>query len=158
MLVEIDGRHQYQYADHRSVEGITQDEDIYKASIFEILRPSKPGSQLESLVTSPDSTHLVNIAQRRITDLFSRREGSPSIFFESGIFYMWTWLAYLLTTILGTRCQNSSELIKEITFKNDDTVDGGRWLVRLDNVNNLVSDNSSSIRRHFSEPKNKIVS
>ena len=56
MLVEIDGRHQYQYADHRSVEGITQDEDIYKASIFEILRPSKPGSQLESLVTSPDIT------------------------------------------------------------------------------------------------------
>ena len=95
MLVEIDGRHQYQYADHRSVEGITQDEDIYKASIFEILRPSKPGSQLESLVTSPDITTSNKTkhsprehSPRRITDLFSRREGSPSIFFESGIFYM----------------------------------------------------------------------
>ena len=66
------------------------------------------------------------------------------IFVGSGIFYMWIWLAYLLTTILGTRCQNGvdswitsvlsthsfkfipqgllpSELIKDITHMNNVT-------------------------------------
>jgi Fungal protein kinase len=41
-------------ADHGRVEDTAQDDLIYEASIFEILRPSKPGSQPESLVTSPD--------------------------------------------------------------------------------------------------------
>ena len=54
-----------------------------------------------------------------------------------------TWLAYLLTTILGTRCQ--------ISLMNDtSTVDSGKWVVGLNIVNNPVSDNSSSIRCLFS--------
>ena len=87
MMADVD------IANHGSVEDITQDEHIYKAFIFEILSPSKPGSQPESLVTSPgvstsnkQCTHLVNIVQRRITDLFSRREGSPSILLNQVFF------------------------------------------------------------------------
>jgi Fungal protein kinase len=41
-------------ANRGSVEDTTQDDHICKASTFEILRPSKPSSQPESLVTSPD--------------------------------------------------------------------------------------------------------
>ena len=41
-------------ADHITVEDIAPDDHAYKASIFEILRAAKPGSQPPTLVTSPD--------------------------------------------------------------------------------------------------------
>ena len=41
-------------ADHDSVGDTAQDDHIYNASIFEVLRPSNPSSQSETLVTSPD--------------------------------------------------------------------------------------------------------
>ena len=73
--------------DDGSVEDIKPGGLIYTATIFEILRPWKPAvSQPESLVTSPDvslssktKSDLVYMTQRRIIDLFPRREGSPSI-------------------------------------------------------------------------------
>jgi hypothetical protein len=70
--------------DHSSVEDTTQDDHIHKASIFEVLRPSKPGSQPESLVTSPDVSTLKRAKrQPRIYDtkahyriVFKEREQS----------------------------------------------------------------------------------
>ena len=41
-------------ADRSRVEDTAEDDHIYKASIFEILRAPKPGSQPPTLVTSPD--------------------------------------------------------------------------------------------------------
>ena len=41
-------------ADHSSLEDTTPSDHIYKASIFEILKASKPGSQPSSWTTSPD--------------------------------------------------------------------------------------------------------
>ena len=41
-------------AGHVRVKTTAQGDHIYKASIFEVLRTSKPGSQLSTLVTSPD--------------------------------------------------------------------------------------------------------
>ena len=41
-------------ANHGSVANTTKGDHIYKASIFEILRPLKPGSRPESLVTLLD--------------------------------------------------------------------------------------------------------
>lgn len=78
-------------ANHGSLEDITQDEHIYKASIFEILRPSKPGSQPESLVTSPDVS-TPNKTKHSPRE-YSPKAHLPTFFKEravprSGTFYM----------------------------------------------------------------------
>ena len=68
-------------ADDGKVENITQDDHMYTATIFEILRPPKPAWNSWSrrrTFPSPakQKSNLVYMAQRRIINLFSRREGS----------------------------------------------------------------------------------
>ena len=74
---------------------------------------SKPGSQLEFLITSPDvpksnkTKHSPREYSPKAHYRFVFKERGQSLHFvESGIFNMWTWLTHLLTTILVTRCQN----------------------------------------------------
>ena len=83
MPLKKDG--QPRFANHGSVADTTQGGHIYDASIFRVLKPWKPGSQPESLVTSPDVSSSNKkkhsppsrvYSQRRIIDLLSRREGS----------------------------------------------------------------------------------
>ena len=57
LMAEVD------ISNHGGVEEVKRDEHIYEASIFEILRTSKPGSEMESLVTSPDVSTPKNTKQ-----------------------------------------------------------------------------------------------
>ena len=71
-------------ADDSKVENITQGDHMYTGTIFEILRPSKPARNSWSRrrtfsFIANQKSDFVYMAQRRIIDLFSRREGSSSI-------------------------------------------------------------------------------